>query len=152
MLLGYLLCYPLPPPFWKQVKIWEVETFSPLQVCKDGSRCEQQKDSCLSEYKIPSTHSCLLPCSSYISRIKISHSTAHGISPSFCTTTVNAGHIFVEQVSYSESRIYPFKNNFNKTVGFFFFPFWLRVLHSLKVQLKSRKPLVPNPQTPEDHH
>lgn len=121
MILGYLLCYSLPPSFWEQLKIWKLEEFSPVQPCKHRSRFKPEKMSfvCLrTKHNQSRTIGSLGPYG--ISKIQISHSIAHRLSPSFGTTTVNAEHLFVDQFSYSESRIYPFRNNFNKTEIIFF--------------------------------
>lgn len=111
-----ILCLLLSGNNWRYGKWKHFHSFRYAKMEADVNR--KKTVVCLS-----TKQNYLLPCSLCISRIKISYSTAHGISPSFCTTTMNAGHIFAEQVSYSESRIYPFRSNFNKTGVFFFFFF-----------------------------
>lgn len=74
------------------------------------------------------------------------------LCPPFNFTPLNEAQCFVSQFIYSESGIFPLGTTLIKLFFFSFFFFLLAALHSLQVQPKSGKSLVPSPHIPEDYH
>lgn len=103
-----------------------MEKFSPVQVCKHRSKFEAEKNPntsvvCLrTKYHQSRTTGSLGPYG--ISKIQISHSRVHRLSPSFSTTTMNAEHLSADQFDILREEYIPLGIIFIK-LKLYFFPF-----------------------------